>query len=454
MREIGLQSIFLFPLSGRPRTSPPILWRSRKRRDALRQFHLFAFLFLVGVVNNGVYAQGNLRFNPQSADFGDVEVGSRKKIDVEVTNDGITNRVITNESLRSDMFTVAGIRPPMSIAPGAHIVVSIEFEPTRPGTAVAYALIENHRIRGQDVLAAYSLRGNGVAAAHLEAMPQKIAFANVPTGTSISQWVQLRNNGRKAITISSVHVAGSSFATRELATPLTLTAGKTKGFELRFSPAGIGKHDGTVTFESWSGVKELTITASGAGIKATGSISASPGIVTFGDARVGGMEKLAVTLKNRGNSNLVISDVSVAGIDVSVGGYLRHATIAPGQTATLDLVFAPKKAGAMTGHVKITSNADDSPTIVALSGKGVSSSGHSVGLSWEASGSSGVIGYNVYRVALPGKMYLRLSHTPVSGLAFTDGTVETGKTYSYVVTAVNWDGEESLYSQPVTATVP
>ena len=385
--------------------------------------------------------------------FGDVEVGTSKKMEVEVTNDGTTNRVITNESLQSDVFTVAGIRPPLAIAPGAHIMLSIEFEPTRPGMALAYELIESHKIRGQNVLSAYSLKGNGVAAAQLEAMPQKIAFAKVPVGTTISQWVQLKNGSSKAITISSVHVAGSSFATSELATPLTLTAGKTKGFELRFSPLGTGKHDGTVTFESRSGAKELTITVSGTGIKATGSISASPSVLTFGDALVGGMEKLAVTLKNKGNSSLVITDVSVAGIDVSVGGNLKRATIAPGQTATLDLVFAPKKAGAMTGHVKITSNADDSPTVVALRGKGVSS-GHSVGLSWDASGSSGVIGYNVYRVALPSAKYLRLSHAPVSGLAFTDGTVETGKTYSYVVTAVNSDGEESLYSQPVTATVP
>ena len=245
MREIGLQSIFLFPLSRRPRTSPPILWRSRKRRDALRQFRFFALLFIVGVVHKGVYAQGSLRFNPPSVNFGDVEVGTSKKMEVEVTNDGTTNRVITNESLQSDVFTVAGIRPPLAIAPGAHIMLSIEFEPTRPGMALAYELIESHKIRGQNVLSAYSLKGNGVAAAQLEAMPQKIAFAKVPVGTTISQWVQLKNGSSKAITISSVHVAGSSFATSELATPLTLTAGKTKGFELRFSPLGTGKHDGT-----------------------------------------------------------------------------------------------------------------------------------------------------------------------------------------------------------------
>ena len=156
-----------------------------------------------------------------------------------------------------------GIAPPVSIQSGAHLVMSIEFEPSRPGLTEAYALIENHKVGGPDVLAAYFLRGNGVAA-ELEAMPEKIDFAKVPVGTSVSQWVQLKNGGRKAITISSAHVAGRSFATSELATPLTLAGGKTKGFVLRFAPVGIGRHDGTVTFESHSGVKELTLTVSGA----------------------------------------------------------------------------------------------------------------------------------------------------------------------------------------------
>jgi hypothetical protein len=410
-------------------------------------------LFLIGVVNKGVHAQGNLRFNPPSIDFGDVKVSSRKTIEVVVTNDGDTKRVITKESLRSDMYTVVGVKPPVSIAPGAHIVLSIEFEPARAGPEACYLLVESHKVGARDVLAAFPIKGTGVAA-ELEATPAKINFAKVPVGTSVSQWVQLKNGGRKAITVSSVHISGSSLATSDLATPLTLAGGKTKGFELRFRPVGIGKHDGTVTFEGRSGVHELTLMVSGTGVKATGAIAASPKVLSFGDAPVGRMEKLAVTLQNTGNSNLVISDVAVAGIDVRVGSYLKRATIAPGQTATLDLIFTPKRAEPMRGSVKITSNADDSPTIITLSGKGVSSLGHSVGLSWDASDSSGVIGYNVYRATLPSAIYIKLSGTPISGLEFTDGTVEAGKTYSYVVTAVNSVGEESPYSQPVTATIP
>lgn len=419
------------------------------------QLRFFALLFLISVASSSAHARGNLHFSPGLADFGNVRVGSSKTIEVVVTNEGNTRRIITTESLRSQMFRVVEIRPrpPVAIAPGAHVVMSIEFEPAQAGSAQGYMLIESHIIGGQEVLAAYFLKGSGVAP-ELESRPEKIDFERVPVGTRVSQWVQLKNDGKETVIISGAQVAGSSFATADLAMPLTLAAGATKGFQLRFAPVGIGKHDGAVTFESRSGVKELTLRMKGTGIKTTGTISASTRILTFGDALVGSMETLAVTLHNTGNSNVVISDASVAGIDVWVSGNLKHATIAPGQTATLDLTFAPKKAEHMSGSVNITSNADDSPTVIILSGKGVSPSRHSVGLSWDASGSSGVIGYNVYRLTLPSGMYKKLSGKPVSGQSFTDGTVETGKTYSYAVTAVNSTGEESHYSQSVTASIP
>ena len=77
---------------------------------------------------------------------------------------------------------------------------------------------------------------------------------------------------------------------------------------------------------------------------------------------------------------------------------------------------------------------------------------HSVKLNWQASNSSGVTGYNIYRSTTSGGYYALLGS--VSNLTYTDSTVQSGTTYYYVTTAVNSAGQESTYSNQVQAVIP
>jgi hypothetical protein len=81
-----------------------------------------------------------------------------------------------------------------------------------------------------------------------------------------------------------------------------------------------------------------------------------------------------------------------------------------------------------------------------------SPSAHSVALTWSASSSSGVIGYNVYRSTTASGSYTRVGN--VVGTSFTDSTVQGGHTYFYTVTTVNSANLESAPSSPISATVP
>jgi fibronectin type 3 domain-containing protein len=76
-----------------------------------------------------------------------------------------------------------------------------------------------------------------------------------------------------------------------------------------------------------------------------------------------------------------------------------------------------------------------------------------VELSWAASTSAGIVGYNVYRAIGTGG-YSKLNSALITGLKYTDVTVAAGTTYKYVVTAVDSLGLESAYSAPTSATVP
>ena len=90
----------------------------------------------------------------------------------------------------------------------------------------------------------------------------------------------------------------------------------------------------------------------------------------------------------------------------------------------------------------------------AVLGGGCVTGTHSVALSWTASTSSNVVGYNVYRGVSLGGPYTKLTASPVAGTSYTDGAVQSGQAYYYVATAVNGSGNESAYSDPAQAAIP
>jgi fibronectin type 3 domain-containing protein len=83
----------------------------------------------------------------------------------------------------------------------------------------------------------------------------------------------------------------------------------------------------------------------------------------------------------------------------------------------------------------------------------LSGSAHSAVLSWTAS-TSIVVGYYVYRGTQTGGPYTRLNSTPVAVTGYTDSTVQSGLTYFYVVTAVDSNNVESVYSNEGSKLIP
>ncbi len=87
-------------------------------------------------------------------------------------------------------------------------------------------------------------------------------------------------------------------------------------------------------------------------------------------------------------------------------------------------------------------------------------------LSWTASTSSGVAGYNVYRATAAGGPYAKINGSPVAGTSYDDTTVTLGGDYWYRVRAVasgvtpELDGLESstanvsVLAQPTSVSIP
>jgi hypothetical protein len=75
-----------------------------------------------------------------------------------------------------------------------------------------------------------------------------------------------------------------------------------------------------------------------------------------------------------------------------------------------------------------------------------------INLSWQANTENDLAGYNVYRRTGPSGPFTRMTNKPVAGPAFSDTGVYPAATYTYRVTAVDNDGNESGPSEEIAET--
>jgi Abnormal spindle-like microcephaly-assoc'd, ASPM-SPD-2-Hydin len=107
----------------------------------------------------------------------------------------------------------------------------------------------------------------------------------------------------------------------------------------------------------------------------TGSqLMASSG-VQFGTVPIGGTRSSSVAVSNPADgADIVISRINVAGPGFRLGSVpALPMTIAPGESVTLGIEFAPEQSGAAKGNVAIVSDATNSVLPVSLTGNGNSS---------------------------------------------------------------------------------
>jgi fibronectin type 3 domain-containing protein len=83
---------------------------------------------------------------------------------------------------------------------------------------------------------------------------------------------------------------------------------------------------------------------------------------------------------------------------------------------------------------------------------GAGASTHTVDLSWSASTSADVSGYNVYRAVYSNACgsFAKINSVPTGSTWYTDSTVKDGMSYCYATTAVDTNKQESGYSNVVT----
>jgi hypothetical protein len=229
----------------------------------------------------------------------------------------------------------------------------------------------------------------------------------------------------------------------------------------------------TNTAVSWS-VNGVAGGNSTVGTVSTNGLYTAPSVVPSGGSVTVTATSAADTMKSAGATVTVIAttlSITTTSITSGTVGVAYNATLAatggaspytwsvtsgtlPGVTLSTAgaLSGTPTTSGAYTFGIQVV----DSIGFTASQSYNltISPATHSVSLNWTASISPNVVGCNVYRATQSGGPYTQYSPSLIIGTTYTDIAVQAGQTYYYVVTAVDNNNNESIYSNETQAVVP
>jgi hypothetical protein len=390
-----------------------------------------------------------LGVSPAAVNFKGVVVGNSGTATLNLSNTGSAAVTISQASVTGTGFTISGLAAGLTIQPGQNSSFTAQFQPTSKGSASGSISISSNSPNSPMTVA---LTGTGTQP-EIGAIPSSAPFGNVTVGNTNSQTITLTNGGTANLIISQGTVSGNGFKITGLSTPLTITAGSNATFNAVFTPIGTGKVTGSISLANDASSSPYRIALSGTGVAGSQLLSFNVSSLSFGNVNVGSNSSLPATLTNTGNSNVTISSANTTGAGFTVSGVSSGESLSPNQSIPVSVQFAPSAAGTVNGNLTIVSNATDSPTSIGLTGTGTQQA-QTVALGWTASTSS-VIGYNVYRGTVTGGPYsAKLTSSPVASTQFTDTAVQSGQTYYYVVTSVDSNEVESVYSGQASASIP
>jgi len=390
-----------------------------------------------------------LTLNPASQSFGSVTVGSQSNQTVTLTNNTGSNVNVSQVSVSGTGFKLSGISPPLTLSASQNTTFTVTFAPQSTGAATGSVTITSD---APNPTLSMTLSGTGVAVGALSSNPTSLSFGSVQVGSNQALSETVTNTGGSSVTISQVGISGTGFTVSGITAPVTLTAGQNVSFSVTFTPQSSGSASGSLTITSNASNPTLTIPVAGSGTTAAGQLTATPATLGVGNVVVGTSGTASGSL-NASGSNVTVTAASTNNSRFTVSGLSLPVTILAGQSASFTVTFSPQVTGADSATLTFTSNAQPSTTTETATGTGTPAPTHTVALSWNASNSPNISGYNIYRAA-----YLTScgSYSKINGstldtfTTYSDSSVTDGTKYCYATTAVNSSNEESGYSNIVS----
>ena len=406
----------------------------------------------VTLTGNGVTdSPGTLSPSQASLDFSNVLIGSKQTIPETLTNAGGSSLTITQATASGAGFSFSGLSLPLTLSPGqSSPAFNVVFAPQAAGTVSGnLAITSNASNPTLDI----SLSGTGatsVVQPTLTPTQSSLSFGSVQVGNNKSLSETVTNTGGSLATISQDTLSGSAFTVTGLNPPVTLSSGQSLTFSVIFTPPSASTLSGNLALTSNASNPTLNIPLSGTGT-APGQLSVTSSLA-FGNVVVGTSANLPASLSATG-ATVTITSVNLSSSEFTLSGITFPATLAAGNTLPFTVTFTPQATGTASGSASFASNASNSPSLLSLGGTGTAPPVHTVQLSWTASTSSNINGYNLYRGTSASGPFTQINPSLISNTSYTDNSVVDGTTYYYEATAVDSNNQESAKSTPAAQAI-
>ena len=329
--------------------------------------------------------RGGIEVTPTSLDFGQVTVGAQKTLQFTVRSVGNANLFV--ESFGIDVGTLGGFSiPPLGTAlvspcaPDPSFKIDVRFAPTQVGADSGAVILVSNDMASTPTVISLSGQGTAPLVPDIDAGSSLLQFGNVRTGTSVDQIVTVRNVGTATLNVSSVSLfsGGPAFAVSGTTSGNLLPNG-TLQFQVRYAPTAMGSNTGSVRISSNDPDESLTTL----GLQGTGlqpQIQVNPGNVNFSDVPVGTTRNLGFSVRNVGNTDLVVHSLAIEPGSHIAFSYVGATTLtlAPGISATVTPSFSPTVPGPAAGAMLVGSDDPATPSVrVQLTGSGEGPAGGS-----------------------------------------------------------------------------
>ena len=359
---------------------------------------------------SGSGAQGAVSVTPSSVAFGSVADGTTATQGITLKNTGTASVTVSSATATGTGFGVTGFAA-QSVAAGATMTFNATFTPAS-ATAASGSISVVTDAPGSPITIA--LTGTGTQPG-MSITPSSVSFGNVADGSNATQAITLKNTGTGSLVVSSATATGTGFSVTGF-TAKTLAANATMSFNAVFAPTSAGGVSGSISVSTNLAGSPTAIPLTGTGTQP--GISVTPSSVSFGSVADGTSGTQAITVKNTGTGNLVVSSATATGTGFSVTGFTAQ-TLAANATLSFNAVFTPAAAGSASGSISIATNLS-SPTTVSLTGTGtapaISATPSSVSFGNVADGTGATQGITVKNT---GTANLVVSSESVTGTGFS-----------------------------------
>ncbi len=311
----------------------------------------------IGTRDGAVLAYGSPvaeQIGGSSPTFANTVDGSSNQQTLTLTaNTAVTVETIASTSGQFTIGTPSHTLPAI-LSAGQSISVPVTFAPTAVGLVAADVNVT----LGDGTMKSFALSATGLSSQpNLYASQPLVSLGGTVAGGELTGTVTFTSAGSVPVRITGVRAPQTPFSATGLpVVGSTLASGGSFTVTVAFDPTAAGAFGGSLEIDSNGGNQVVDLTGNAS---TPGELTLSTPLLPFGSVAVGTPATRSFTLTNTGGTNVTItkSKPPFGGEFTAITSLPEGLTIAPGQTVSEQVTFAPTTTGSAAGAWQI--NGDD-----------------------------------------------------------------------------------------------